>query len=290
MDGGMSGHSFDLDVLRTFLAVVEAGSFTAAASAQGTTQSTVSMQIRRLERDLGTPVFHREGRSVRLTVDGERLQTHARELVRLNDEAWRDLTGAALSGAVRLGIPDDYAFYLPETLRDFAETHPAVNLDVRCDLSVALVDRVRRGELDLALVTRQARSPGGEVLRREPLVWSAARARAVEHSDPLPLAVYPREACVFREHATRALTEVGRRWRVIYTSKSITGQQAMVRAGLAVTPTTGNMVTPEMRVVDESGGLPALPAVEIALHRAPGRPSEPARRLYDMIRDKLWAA
>lgn len=281
--------SLDLGVLRSFLTVVEAGSFTAAAAVLDTTQSTISMQIRRLERDLATPLFHREGRSVRLTVEGERLQAHAREMVRLNDEAWRDLTGATLSGAVRLGIPDDYAFYLPDALRDFAEAHPGVNLDVRCDLSVALVDRVRRGELDLALVTRQARSPGGEVLRREPLVWGTARSRAVEHSDPVPLAVYPREACVFREHATRALTEVGRRWRVIYTSKSITGQQAMVRAGLAVTPTMASMVASDMRVLDEGAGLPALPSVEIALHRAPGRPSEPARRLYDTIRERLAA-
>jgi len=282
--------SFDIDALRSFLAVAEHSGFTGAANATGTTQSTVSMRVRRLEQAVGTPLFRREGRGARLTVDGERLQAHARELVRVNDAAWQDLTGTQVTGTVRLGIPDDYSFYLPETLRAFAERHPAVSLEVRCDLSVGLVAQVRRGDLDLAIVTRQRNSPGGTLLRREPLVWAAAHGSFPEHTDPVPLTVFPREACVFREHATRALTETGRRWRVIHTSKSVSGQRAFVGSGLAVTPLTASMLPADLRMATAADGLPDLPPVDIALHRAPGRPPEPARRLAEILRTRLQRA
>lgn len=103
-------------------------------------------------------MFRREGRDVSLTADGEKLKAHARDLLRLNDEAWRDLAVPEVSGTVRLGIPDDYAFYLPEIIRDFTGQYPAVDLRVQCDLSVALVELVRAGAIDVALVTRQPNS------------------------------------------------------------------------------------------------------------------------------------
>jgi DNA-binding transcriptional LysR family regulator len=282
--------TFDLSVLRTFLTVIDSGGFTAAARRLNATQSTVSMQIRRLEQAVGNPLFRREGRDVSLTADGEKLQAHARDLLRLNDEAWRDLAAPEVSGTVRLGIPDDYAFYLPEIIRDFTEQYPAVDLRVQCDLSVALVELVRAGAIDVALVTRQPNSPGGEVLRREPLVWVAAQAHAPEQRDPLPLSLFPREACIFRESAARALNAAGRRWRAIYTSKSLMGQQAFVGAGLAVTVLTPRLVAADQRILGEAADLPPLPQIELALHRQTGRPSEPVRRLTEVFRRRLGEA
>ena len=279
--------TFDLDLLRTFVAVIDTGGFTAAARRLNTTQSTVSMQVRRLEQAMESPLFRRQGRDISLTVAGERLQVHARKLLQLNDEAWRDLAAPAITGRIRLGIPDDYAFYLPDIIRDFATQYPAVDLRVQCDLSVTLVELVRAGTLDMALVTRQPNSPGGDVLKREPLVWVASPNHAPERRDPLPLSLYPRNACVFRERATQALNAAGRDWRAIYTSKTLTGQQAFVGAGLAVTVLSANQVSADQRMVGEGDGLPPLPDIEIALHRQPGRPSEPARLLAEMFRARL---
>ncbi len=281
--------TLDPVLLRAFLAVSDEGGFTAAAGRLNTTQSTVSMRIRRLEDLAGTPLFRRDGASVTLTAAGERLQGHARDLLRRHEAAWRALCAPGVSGRVRLGIPDDYAFYLPSVLRDFTERHPGVDLRVESALSIDLAEKVRAGTLDLAIVTRQKRSPGGEVLRREPLVWVGGGAHAPAEESPLPLALYPREVCVFREQATEALDSAGRPWRVAYTSTSLTGQRAMVEAGLALSVLTPGMVPEGLRILGDAAGLPALPSVEIALHRAPGRPPEPARRLADRLREHMTA-
>jgi len=281
--------TFDLDLLRTFVAVLDAGGFTAAARTLNSTQSTVSMQVRRLEAQLGAPLLRRLGRAVEATAEGERLQGHARHLLALNDQAWGELSSATVSGRVRLGVPDDYAFYLPEIIRSFRQQYPAVELQLTCDLSVRLLQSLEAGQLDLALVTRQPRSPGGEVLRREPLVWVSAPGHAPEYEPLLPLSLFPQEACVFRERALAALTEAGRRWRVVYTSMSLTGQQAIVGAGLAVTVLIPSVVSPQLRILpaDDDASLPPLSMVEIALHRRAGRPSDAVRLLADMIRERV---
>ncbi|MBK1698642.1 LysR substrate-binding domain-containing protein [Rhodovibrio salinarum] len=279
--------TFDLDLLRTFAAVRETGGFTAAARQMNSTQSTVSMQIRRLEEQVGTTLFQRLGRSVQATPDGERLAPYAGQLLSLNDLAWNDLTSAELSGRVRLGIPDDFAFYLPEVIRAFREQYPAVDLQVTCDLSITLMNRLAADQLDLAIVTRHPRTPGGHLLRREKLVWVAAPDHQPERLDPLPLSLFPRDICVFRERALDALNEAGRPWQVIYTSMSLSGQQAIVGAGLAVTALIPSMISPQLRQLGEDSGLPDLPNVEIALHRRSGRPSEAVKRLSEMVETRL---
>jgi DNA-binding transcriptional LysR family regulator len=285
-----AARTFDLDLLRTFATVRETGGFTAAARRLNSTQSTVSMQIRRLEAQVGTPLFQRLGRSVQATTDGERLATYAGQLLALNDQAWHDMQSAELSGRVRLGIPDDFAFYLPEVIREFREQYPGVDLQVTCDLSVTLMNRLSADQLDLAVVTRHPRTPGGHLLRREPLVWVAGRDHHPEQQDPLPLSLFPRDICVFRERALDALSEAGRAWQVVYTSNSLTGQQAIVGAGLAVTALIPSMVSPQLRQLGADAGLPDLPSVEIALHRRPGRPSEAVKRLSETIDQRLAAA
>src|SRR3954467_1409466 len=99
----------DVDQLRTFIAIVETGSFTKAAEVVHKTQSAVSMQMKRLEERLGKPIFEREGRASRLTEDGERLLYYARRILRLNMDCLASFAEAELAGRVRLGVPDDYA-------------------------------------------------------------------------------------------------------------------------------------------------------------------------------------
>src|SRR5215218_7562615 len=109
-------HPIDIDHLRTFAAIVDAGSFTKAAEAVAKTQSAVSMQMKKLEERIGRPLFERNGRMSRLTPDGERLLPYARRMLKLQAEALSAFEGA-LSGSVRLGVPDDYAAFIPRILR-----------------------------------------------------------------------------------------------------------------------------------------------------------------------------
>ena len=285
----MRAPTLDLTLLRTLVAIADTGSVTAAAKRLAYTQSTVSMQLQRLETHLALSLHERDGRRLRFTPDGERLLTHARRLLALNDEAWGDMQAQQVTGDLTLGIPEDYASLLPSVFAYFHQLYPAVGLKVICGTSAHLVEQVKAAELDLALVTRQRNSPGGDVIRREPLVWAVGVNQQPLLSDPIPLALYSPGADVFREVAEQALQGAGRNWRVAYTSQSMAGLAPIVIAGLAVVVVTRSMLTPSLRPLDESSGLPALPMIELALHRAPHRPSEPARRLGELIREQLAA-
>ena len=104
----------DIDQLRTFIAIIDNGSFTRAAGEVNKTQSAVSMQMRRLEERLNRVLFEKDGRVNRLTGDGEKLLAYPRRMVRLNNETLAAFDEEALAGSVRLGTPDDYADrYMP---------------------------------------------------------------------------------------------------------------------------------------------------------------------------------
>src|SRR5436305_9005478 len=166
----------DVDQLRTFIAIVETGSFTKAAEVVHKTQSAVSMQMKRLEERLGKPIFARDGRASKLTEDGERLLDYARRIIKLNVEALAAFNDFGLTGRVRLGVPDDYADrYLPEIMARFSRAYPGVELTVTCEPSVELVERIDPNELDLAIIIDCGTSRASDVLRREPplRVWSA---------------------------------------------------------------------------------------------------------------------
>ena len=285
----MRGQVLDLNLLQTLLAVADTGTVTAAAERLAYTQSTVSMQLHRLEASLGLALHEKEGRRIRFTAEGERLLTYARRLLALNNEALSDLQDRKVSGSLSLGIPEDYAFMLTSVLAYFHQMYPAMQLQVTCGASVDLVQQVQGGDLDLAVVTRQTNSPGGEVIRRDPLVWAVGLHQQPSLLDPVPLALYTPGADVFREVAEYALHSAGRQWRLAYSSQSMTGLMPVVVAGLAVVLITRDMLTSQLRALDEKSGMPALPSVEIALHRAPGRPSEPARQLADLIRNHIGA-
>ena len=148
--------NLDLDLLKTFLAIADTGSFTRAAEEIHKTQSAVSMQMKRLEELLGRPLFARDGRISRFTPDGERLIDYARRIVAINDEAVSAFTRPDLTGTMRFGTPDDYADrFLPEILARFARTHPLVTVDVECLAAANCSSAVKRSELDLALVTHR---------------------------------------------------------------------------------------------------------------------------------------
>ncbi len=283
----MRNRVLDLNLLQTLVTIADTGTVTAAAQRLAYTQSTVSMQLHRLEALLEVSLHEREGRRIRFTAEGERLLGYARQMLALNNEALDDMRHRHVSGQLNLGIPEDYAFLLTQVLSHFHRMYPAIQLQVTCGSSVELVRQVQEGELDLAVVTRQSRSPGGEVIRREPLVWAVGVDHQPSLADPVPLALYTPGADVFRDVAEQALSAAGRQWRLAYSSQSMTGLMPVVVAGLAVVLVTRDMLTPQLRPLDERSGMPSLPSVEIALHRPPGRPSEPARQLADLIRHQL---
>lgn len=275
--------TIDSDLLRTFVTVVELRSLSRAAERLLRNQSTISVQLKRLEEVVGAVLLDRSPRGVRLTHDGEVLLTYAHRILALNDELVARVREPQLVGHVRLGTPEDFATsYLPGVLADFAQSYPLVTLEVTCDLTRHLHERFHAGEFDIVLIKRepQARSRGGVRVWREPLVWVAAQGFTPPRKEALPLVVSP-EPCVYRKRATEALDRARRPWRVSYTCASLAGTQAAVRAGLGLTVLPKDM-TPDGLVIMEAVGLPNLHDTEIALMTAPPL-SKPADRLREHI-------
>lgn len=275
---------FDLDLLRTFVAIVDNGSFTRAAQRLSLTQSTVSLQIKRLEDGLARRLFDRDGRDLQLTPEGEILLTYARQILQLGAEALSRLRETDVSGVVRLGTPEDFATtHLSEVLACFARTHPQVALQVQCDFTVNLLADFAKGRYDLILFKREPQGPsGGTKVWREVLDWVASPRLVTEIEGPIPLILAPAPD-VYRKRALSALDAAGRDWRIVYTSPSLAGLQAAVQAGLGVTVLPTEMIPADMVSVSARLQLPKLPDTEIVLYRAPGHVTPAAELLSSTI-------
>ncbi|PSM18958.1 MULTISPECIES: LysR substrate-binding domain-containing protein [Nitratireductor] len=264
----------DLDQLQTFIAIADTGSFTRAAEEVHRTQSAVSMQMRRLEERIGRPLFEKNGRVNRLSEDGERLLAYARRMLRLSRETIAAFDERSLEGQVRIGTPDDYADrFLPEIMARFARSNPRVELSVVCEPTVNLIEQVRRGTLDIALVTHDDEKGVGQVVRREPLLWVASSNHCVHEQDILPLAV-GRPSCLWRRAAIDVLDRMERDYRILFTSWSATVIIASVLSGLAVSVLPECALRPGMRILSENDGFGALPDCRIGLIR--GQTAQPA--------------
>ncbi len=286
----MMNRSLSIELLRTFVTVVETEGFTQAGARLHRSQAAISIQVRRLEELLDRRLFvRRQGRLIGLTESGEVLLSYAREMLRVNDEAVFAVSTSGLEGSVRLGTPEDFASnYLPLVLARFAEAHPRVRLEVRCDLSLNLLTALRHGQLDIALVRRdpQIGSEGG--LYQEPLVWVRSRMFSPSSADPLPLALFP-EGCSYRSHAIGALEAQGRSWRATYVSPSLTGIQAAVLGGLGVSALPQSALLPGLQALDQEDGFPPLPEIELAIEISPQGLSEVGASLIEYIEERVDA-
>jgi len=251
----------DLDLYRTFVVIAETLSFSKASDLIGRTPSAVSMQIKKLETILGVSVFSREGRSVRLTPEGEALLGYARRILMLNEEAVGLFLSPEVEGEVRFGAPSDFGTrFLPNILSRFARSHPGVNVDVHLDGSPMLSEKVKKGELDLAVFTARpgtGLATGGEIVFTEPLVWVGLEGGIAYERDPLPLAVST-PGCPWRRAARVALDDAQKPYRISYTSFHSAGQEAALLADLAVAPFPASVVEHPLQVLDGRHGLPDI--------------------------------
>jgi DNA-binding transcriptional LysR family regulator len=264
-----------LDWLRSFVAVIDAGSLSAAAPLVHRSQSAVSMQLKKLEDAVGRPILLRGPRLFELTETGMELLGYARRLLQLHSETLTALHGPKLSGRVRLGVPDDYAAsYLTPVLRSFASQHLEVEIELNCEQSTVLIPKVQRDELDLAIVSRD-QSQRGTLLFEEPLVWVGAVQYEAWRRTPLPVAVYE-QGSTARRNALTALTAQRIGYRVVYHSPSLAGQLAAVESGLAVAVLTRCSAPSHLQILQEKHGLPALNPVQVAVIRSKGSKQLPA--------------
>jgi DNA-binding transcriptional LysR family regulator len=288
--------NLDMDVLRTFVTAFELGSFARAAERLGRSQSAVSTQLRKLEDQIGQPLVQKSGRGLALTAAGESLFSYAKRILELNDEAVQTVRGAEVEGWVRLGLPEDFAeSWLPAILARFARTHPKVRVEVRADRSAFVLDKLIKGELDLALAWGTGEdAPHAVKIAELPIAWvGRADWPGVYNlgAEPLPLVAFE-QPCIFRSAGIAALDAAGIPWRLVFISASLAGLWAAAAAGLGITLRTAVGMPAGLAALDPvATGLPALPPISLALHRADDEPnaavSSLAGILMETIHDQL---
>jgi DNA-binding transcriptional LysR family regulator len=293
MDNDMGKLVFDLDILRSFVAGMELGSFAKAAERVGRSTSAVSAQIRKLEEQAGTPIFRKVGRGLALTEAGETMLAYAHRLLDLNDEAAAAVQGMELEGWVRLGLQEDFGeTLLPEVLGRFARAHPKVRIEARVVRNAELIERVTSRRLDLALAwSNGERTAYCEWIGEVPMCWVGPRDGRIDwraaSGEPMPLATLE-APCMLRTAATRAIEQAGLGWRVAFVSPSLSGLWAATAAGLGITVRTPLGLPDKVRPlsVGESG-LPLLPKLDLVLHRAEAEQSPATKRLAAIILETL---
>ncbi|TDG04419.1 LysR family transcriptional regulator [Paraburkholderia guartelaensis] len=278
--------NLDLDLIRTFVTVADSGSMTVAANLLHMTQGAVSQQVKRLEDGLDCLLFVRKTRKLELSRHGEQFLVKARQLLRLNDEIWADMTGGPLRGSLRVGVPYDLVTLLAPAMKAFAQAHPQVEISLVCAASPELSEAVNSGRVDVSLVEYVASEAEGEVVRIEPLVWVKGRGSDASQKRPLPLSMVD-ERCAFRAVVLGALADEGIAWRTVFESGTIEATAATVRAGLAITTWLACTVPADLETLTpDAAGLPVLPPFAISL-RLPATVQPAAQEFARHVRESM---
>jgi DNA-binding transcriptional LysR family regulator len=281
--------TLDIDLLRTFQAVVRFEQFLAAATFLNRSPSAVSLHIRRLEDIAGGRLLERDNQTVTLTPLGRRFAVQSAELLQVHDRLLAGFKTPTVSGRVRLGISEEYAAALLHCiLAPLSSDFPHIELEIETGSSGRLSESLQRGQLDIALVvapvgTIQADPPLRTFGTTEP-VWVAALGYQLAADKPVPLALHG-EGCPYRAVAVDALTGMGRTWRTVVMTAGVSALETTICAGMAIGIIDRGRVGTQMRILGAEQGLPALPLHEMQLTKAPGASSPACRVLIDLIND-----
>ncbi|CCQ12302.1 Transcriptional regulator [Pseudoalteromonas luteoviolacea B = ATCC 29581] len=254
----------DVDSLRTLLAFVETGSLTRAAKQVYRTQAAVSMQMKKLEQELGVSLFDKQGRNLVLTREGQQLARNAARLVHLHDET-KDLVAKSRGVvSIRIGCPDDYVdAILPRLIRFLKQTYNELDVQVVCRASITLRTLLDVGEIDFAIVSRAAGSDEGKLLIKSQGIWVGHPTTQISRQKHLSITSFERD-CKFHQAAIEGLTQSGITFSVMASSQSLSAQLALIRAKLAI-GAMAKLSCPSDLVDINSTELPGLPMVELAI-------------------------
>lgn len=281
--------TLDIELLRTFQAVMRFQQFLAAATFLNRSPSAVSLHIRRLEEIAGGRLLERDNQTVSLTALGRRFALQSAELLDVHDRILAALSRPAVSGRVRLGISEEYAAALLHRLiGPLSATYPQIELEVETGSSGRLDARLQSGQLDLAVLVEPVDGPGSPLAVRrfgttEP-VWVAAHDFQMPQGKPLPLALHGK-GCPYRAVAIETLKRTHRSWRMVVMSASASALETTICAGLAIGIIDRSRLSPQMRMLSEQEGLPALPLHDIKLVAAPGGTGAAGEAMIELIGD-----
>ncbi|WFU78154.1 LysR family transcriptional regulator [Bradyrhizobium sp. CIAT3101] len=261
--------TLDIEAVQAFVLTADLKSFTRAAEAMDTTQSAISLKIKRLEDELGRRLLDRTPRLVRLSADGDAFLAPARTLLAAHHGA----LGSFGLERRRLVVGISHHIVgaeLPVLLRRMKSAEPGLVLEIRVSTSRQVLDEFDRAAIDAAIVLRHDnRRRGGEVLLKETFGWMASAD--FEHHDGEALRIATQaDPCSVRSMAVDALNKAGIAWTEVFVGGGVATIGAAISAGLAVAA-LGRRVAPVDTIdVGAQLRLPPLPPRDVVMHASPG--------------------
>ena len=257
--------TLDVEAVQAFVLTADLRSFTRAAEAMDTTQSAVSLKIKRLEQGLGRRLLERTPRLVRLSADGSAFLGPARSLVAAHHGA----VGSFATKQRRLVVGISHHIVgaeLPLLLKRMNSADPGLVLEMRVMTSREVLDEFECGAIDAAIVlSHDDRRRDGETILEEAFGWMAAPDFEHRPGEPLRLATQA-EPCSVRNMAIDALTAAGIVWTEVFVGGGVATTGAAVSAGLAAAALGRRVAPPGAIDVGAKFGLPPLPSREVVLH------------------------
>lgn len=275
-----------LDNLRTFVAVVELGGFAKAGEQLGRSQPAVSLQIKKLEEQLGKRLFEKVGQRLVVNLDGRALLERAKAMLVINDEVFHQFEQTPLRGRLRLGIPSEFATtLLPSIVGEFSKLYPDVALEVTSALSKRLLDDNTRQDFDLILaLVNPGQSTSGELILEDELVWVGDKDQPVSESQ-LSLVLAP-DGCVYRSRVIQMLKQQTTAWRISYTNADLFGLVAAIQQGLGITALAKTSVPASLHIVRKKH-LPQLGKINICLFNQDTQHPQISRTLAEFIKGRI---
>lgn len=258
----MKTKNIDFELLRTFIAIVDCGSISRALGQLHKTQSTISLQIKRLEEQLSSQLFHRQGRNLTLTVEGKKLVSYARRMLALHDETLSQFQDK--NNRLIIGCPDDYTnVVMPKLLTLLHQQVENLSITLISKNSNELRSLLEQGKLDLAILTRPPESEEGHLLYQDVGVWVYAnKAQLAER--PLKLALFE-PSCKFNSTVVDELEKNGISYQLICETSNSHFLMALAEKRNAVVVLSKKAVPDTLSFQRDIKGFGTLPIVEVAL-------------------------
>jgi DNA-binding transcriptional LysR family regulator len=275
-----------LDNLRTFITVVDMGGYAKAGENLGKSQPAISLQIKRLEQQLATKLFSKQGQRQVVNLEGRKLYQTAQKMLQLNDEVFAQFQPTSLRGKIRLGIPSEFATtLLPSIIGEFSKLYPDVSLEVTSALSKSLLAQENELQFDLIMALVDPRTQiAGQLILNDELVWVGDKSQAYQDSC-ISLVLAP-DGCVYRSRVINTLKQQTKQWKISYTNADLTGISAAIRQGLGISALAKSSV-PEQLDIIQRPDLPPLGSIKICLVTGQTRHPQACAKLAEFIQSKI---
>lgn len=279
-----------IDQLRSLVTISETCSFTLAAEKLYRTQPALSLQIKKLEERVGTPLLARKGRSIGVTEAGKVLVDYAQKILDLSEEALARLSVTDTEGIVRIGVLEEVTIGpLVHLLTKFGRLCTRVRIELNVSTSFQLAQDIKANTLCLAVANNSYAHGDTIPLWHENYLWAHNPTYDLLSQDSIPLVIDNESPCLLQDQGIKDIEALYSKWHVAFSSISLSAMQAAVRAGLGVGFLPESAMTPDIIPI-ELAHFPTARPTTIALYRGTEAKSDAVNTLADFLIAHLQTA